>query len=237
MSNLPVFLGTTLTNQPERTAAISLKAHKSKEFEVFQQEFFPNQTLKANEAFALVSSEPEEHQFDAEGIVLVSEDQKVVVTYIEGDRAGKPFKLVNALVIAEVGGSEVIRSFEVDEHQQVSFVAENVFEGDVKKEFIDNLENPLFPETHDEVEGQSQAFFSGCLWGGYRWCGKGCYNYPEIGGDGSWINSTDYCCMAHDYCYKNGYVSRSKCNDNFCDCLKGQTNTAANMAKGYYCVF
>lgn len=236
MSNLPVFIGTSLINQPERTAAIFKKAQESKEIEVIQKEFFLNEALDINETFALVSAEPKERQFDAEGIVLVSKDQKVVITFIEGNLDERPIKVVNALVVTKVGGSEVIRSFEVDANNEVAFVAENVFEGDVKEEFFENLKNPLFPETHNEVEGQAQGFSHGCLWGGYRWCGKGCSNYPEMGGDGTWINSTDSCCRRHDYCYKNGYVSKSQCDKNFCTCLSGQTNTAANLAKAWYCI-
>lgn len=237
MNEKPVFIGTSLINQTEQTAAIYKKAKESKGFKILQKEFFPNQELEVKESFKLASQEPEERQFDARGIMLASSDQKVILNFIEGTREQKPLKMINVLVVTEVGGSEVVRSFEVDSKNEISFIAENIFEGTVKEEFIDSLEKPLFPESYNEVESQVQAFVNGCLWGGYRWCGKGCFNYPDIGGDGSYINSTDLCCKNHDYCFKNGYVTKAKCNESFCACLKGKTTVGANMAKAWYCVF
>lgn len=231
------FIGTSLINQPERTAAIFKKVKESKAFKVLQREFFPYQELEVKEAFNLISQAPGEREFDVEGIILVSKDRNVVLTFTKGTKDRKPLTTANALVITDVRGSKVIQSFDVNSKNEISFEAENIFEGTVREELIEELEKPLFPTSHNEVESQVQGFTFGCLWGGYRWCGKGCYNYPDIGGDGSYINSTDLCCKNHDYCYKNNYLSKKQCDTNFCGCLKGKTNTAANLAKTWYCIF
>lgn len=235
MSNLPNFVGTSIKNQVAHVGTIYKKVLESKEFEILKNEFFPNETLDVNQAFVLESTEPDHRQFDAEGIVLVSKNGKIAVTFIEGKRDQEPFKAVNALTITQVEGSDVISSFEVNDDEELVFMAENFFEGELRKEFNEALETPLFPETHDEVESQVQGFAKGCLWGGYRWCGEACNNYPSMGGDGSTINSTDDCCKIHDYCYLRKEISKSRCDANFCTCLYGKTTTAAALARAWFC--
>lgn len=105
---------------------------------------------------------------------------------------------------------------------------------EVQAEFLKNFETDLFSNSDEYFPGilkqrdvQSLGFFDGCLPGGYRWCGGGCHNYEDNGGDGTWINETDWCCKYHDYCYRYDYSTVDGCDDTLCACVRNHKTIAS----------
>lgn len=127
---------------------------------------------------------------------------------------------------------------------------------DNKEEYDGNvLDNPnLFEIYNDLVSGgenneQNQvlanAWYSNipCLYNGccvirepispgstvmvpikYNWCGAKC-------GSGSYVNSVDLCCRAHDKCYERekSYPRRCNCDKNLISCVSGKGMRASTL--------
>lgn len=61
------------------------------------------------------------------------------------------------------------------------------------------------------------AWYSGCLPGGYMWCGEGCGGYPACrNSTNPGSNSLDTCCKQHDCCYGTRGVKWKNC---YCDSI------------------
>lgn len=114
---------------------------------------------------------------------------------------------------------------------------------EVEAQFLKNFETDMFSKSEEYFPGilkqqqdvESLGFFDGCLPGGYLWCGGGCHNYEDNGGDGTWINETDWCCKYHDYCYRYDYSSVDGCDDTLCTCVKNHKTIASAGIRIIFC--
>jgi hypothetical protein len=164
-------------------------------------------------------------------------DEKLIVTYQEFVREDKPGTLV---IVKHIEGEKLTQykisgSLKKKENSQ-ELTEEDRKELDqmyVKTGF--NFNEVYVPGMLGEISAQGWPY-EGCVWGGYKWCGKGCNNYPENGGDNTYINATDLCCRVHDYCYKNNTYTEKVCDDRLCSCVATHTTGAAAIIRlAFFC--
>lgn len=89
------------------------------------------------------------------------------------------------------------------------------------------LQEEQFPIDENYVPGmllneevKTAAWYSGCMPGGYMWCGEGCGGSSACKSTAGAVNSLDFCCKSHDCCYHTYGVSYKNClcDSNLCDC-------------------
>ncbi len=91
---------------------------------------------------------------------------------------------------------------------------------------VNSKEESEFPFDKDYYPGMlldqvsSDAWYSGCLPGGYIWCGEKCGGSAACKSNLSGVNGLDNCCKAHDCCYSEKGVSYKDCycDDRLCGC-------------------
>lgn len=71
-----------------------------------------------------------------------------------------------------------------------------------------------YPGMLAEIEVGTEAWYSGCLPGGYRWCGEGCGGSIACNSSTHGVNSLDACCKNHDCCYARNGAKHPNC---YCD--------------------
>ncbi|QNK89853.1 hypothetical protein H7992_09500 [Sporosarcina sp. resist] len=137
---------------------------------------------------------------------------------------------------------------EKDEHggvKETKFTARNevsvsIFEKQFNEEQLveaanlDKKSKEEFPFDENYYPGQlleqvdSQAWYSGCMAGGYHWCGEGCGGSIACSSQLAGVNQLDNCCKSHDCCYTTRGVKHPNC---YCD---EQLCKCANAAKWYF---
>ncbi|QSX24154.1 hypothetical protein [Priestia megaterium] len=176
------------------------------------------------------------------GLKLSYNNNQVLLTAIFLENEAKlNLKLISTFVNHVVEGNDILTKI-IAENGKISEVFAKEFDDKLAVEHEDNILKKQFPvneaffasEQEDAIVPLVQRVGSGCLWGGYQWCGLGCSNYKDRGGDGTAINTTDVCCMMHDYCYRNGN-KHSTCDASLCKCISSHSTTASALIKVVYC--
>lgn len=102
----------------------------------------------------------------------------------------------------------------------------------VEIESLNKKSKEEFPFDENYYPGQllnqvdSKAWFSGCMAGGYRWCGEGCGGSIACTSSLQGINGLDNCCKSHDCCYSKRGVKHPNCycDEILCKCAKSAPN-------------
>jgi hypothetical protein len=220
-------------------------------FDVLQQ-LLNNEKIKAlkqNPKFSQVESmdivdsfvfhgkrERKESSFKkGKGIVLTNKTKDVVVRVIKDDIT-QDVK-VSSLSLETNNDETYLNAYEINEDNELYLAHSKVFTPEVKEEFESNFVQMFEEERNidkDQIETQDWLT-DGCLPGGYLWCGKGCSNYPDKGGDGTVLNSTDACCKTHDYCYRYDWDTVDGCDDALCSCVQNKDTIAAFFIRLWFC--
>jgi len=195
------------------------------------------ENLKVVDSFVFQGKrENKENSFKkGKGIVLTNITKDIVVRVIQDNTNNKT--VVSALSLEKVNDEHFVKAYEIDQNNQLYEVYSKKLTPELKDEFESNF-IPVFQEektVYDDEIVVQDWLTDGCLPGGYLWCGKGCSNFTDRGGDGSVINSTDSCCKSHDYCYRYNWDTVDGCDDQLCACAQGKSTTAAFFIRLWFC--
>jgi hypothetical protein len=160
----------------------------------------------------------------------------LIVTFMEkksGDDESSLKQIVQADLLQELSVDKELTLYSTDDEEKVIISTNVVDENHVLIDPNTEDEDPL---NHDEnyVEGQlltevhSEAFFDGCLGGGYMWCGGGCGGGSRAcSSSDNGINRVDRCCRYHDCCYYRNNARRPHCacDSVFCECIRQAPKT------------
>jgi len=242
-----LLVGTSLENQLETQQELIKKLKENKLFEqissLLEKKFnIDLKGLKILDSFKFVGERENVENTYAKGagLKISYNNNQVLLTaiFLENDEQ-LTLKELSAFIVHTAEEKKLFTKF-IAENGKVNEVFTKEFDDKLALEHEDNISKNQFPvnesffETEKEGTVSPLGFTSGCLWGGYLWCGKDCSNYKDRGGDGTALNTTDVCCMVHDYCYRNG-TKQSTCNANLCKCVANLHTTASALIRTWYC--
>lgn len=94
------------------------------------------------------------------------------------------------------------------------------FNAQAREEFP--IDENYYPGMLLDQEVDSEAWYSGCIPGGYIWCGEGCGGSIACSSSKYGVNELDNCCKKHDCCYHTYGVSwpHCYCDQKLCDCAQ-----------------
>lgn len=145
--------------------------------------------------------------------------------YVNGEVDGKKDLIVATVKNPNLEGGKTITNL-IAQNDKYITINETTFSEEeaneielaaVKEKF--EYDEKYYPgKLRDEVT--SEAWYSGCLLGGYIWCGEGCGGGVAACKTGAkkGINSLDNACRTHDCCYHDNDVTwkNCKCDKELC---------------------
>lgn len=244
-----ILVGTSIMQDEEAVLKLVNEVLNHEQFDLLKETIevlapFNKNDFKVLDAFAFEGKREnlDESYLKAKGIVLSFNESQIIVHASIGERNQKSVEQFAALVEEKAINHSFLVKLYIENNEVVQ-VSRKEMNDQMREEILESIENEQFPQNEHyregmlggEVTSQVQEISDGCLWGGYRWCGKACNNYKDRGGDETWINETDRCCREHDYCYRIGFYSRATCDANLCSCVQSETTNAATLIRWYYC--
>jgi len=99
-----------------------------------------------------------------------------------------------------------------------------------------NLDENYVPgQLLEEVN--AEGIWTGCLTGGYIWCGEDCGGHPACVNGRNGINEVDNCCRSHDCCY-HAVSDHKWCDNQLCQCVSYYPQYyASTLIVTYFCLF
>lgn len=173
--------------------------------------------------------------------ITVQLDENISLEYLQRYVNGKKDKTTDMLIatveeLTEDGGKFITKFVaSVDTHVKIIkhvYSAEEVEEikisttNDLKRRQEFHVDPEYYPgKLMDTVN--TEAWYSGCLPGGYIWCGEGCGGSAACTSTKAGINTLDNCCKTHDCCYHKRGVSHPDCTCDapLCSCAQSASGS------------
>lgn len=238
-----LMVGTSISQDKEQSLELAKAVFSDEKFDLLREQIKIPTSMNIDD-FVIVDAylfeskrkSKEDSYSVGKGIMLLDNSKQVLINALIMERSGKKTTRMSAIVAETLHNKCIVSTIGVEESGSVDIRKKELSESE-KEELFSTYKEPVFPinDSYEvgilDSEINTQGFADGCLWGGYKWCGGNCANFEERGGDGTWLNDTDLCCKWHDYCYRDGYMSKKECDYTLCYCVKDHYNPAGILIK------